>query len=113
MEVFDVLFSLLGVLAPVAIAVTLVVLGLLSQRLGAVTNTPPYYRWFYVAAVLVSVAAFFELLYVLSLSVDDGEGLVYAEAFYLLTYSVPMAVGLMISAAVSWRYWGWLLSERG
>ncbi len=113
MEVIETLLSLLGALAPLAVAVTLLVLGMLSQRLGAVTNTPPYYRWFYVAAALVSVAALFELLYVLSLNVDDGAGILYDEGFYLLTFSAPMAVGLTVSAIVSWRYWGWLLSERG
>lgn len=112
MEVFGALFSLLGVLAPLAVAVTLVVLGLLSQRLGAVTSMPPYYRWFYVSALLVSVAAFFELLYVLSVYVDSASAF-SGEGFFLLTYGAPFAVGLTISVVISWRYWGWLLSEPG
>ncbi|MCZ7546544.1 MAG: hypothetical protein M5R40_24825 [Anaerolineae bacterium] len=112
MEILETLLSLSGVLTPIAIAVTLVVLGLLSQRLGAVTNTPPFYRWFYGAAGLVSVAALFGMLHVLSTRLP-GIGLLYQEAFYLLTFSAPIALGLTVSAIVAWRYWGWLLSERG
>jgi hypothetical protein len=111
MEVLEGLFNLLGVVAPLAIAVTLIVLGLLSQRLGAVTHTPPYYRWFYVAAVLVAAAGFFQILYVLSVQVE-ATGLLHEENFYTLTHSAPLALGLTISAVVSWRYWGWLLGER-
>ena len=112
MEVLEGLLNLLGVAAPVAIAMTLIVLGLLSQRLGAVTHTPPYYQWFYVAAMLVAVAGFFQTLYVLSIQVGET-GLLHEKSFYTLTYSAPLALGLTISVVVSWRYWGWLLSEHG
>ena len=112
MKALEVLLSLLGVAAPFAIAVTLIVLGLLSQRLGAVTGTPPFYRWFYVSSLLVSLAAFFAALNVLS-AYTDGAGILYEEGFYLLTYGAPMVIGMTISAVVAWRYWGWLLGEPG
>ena len=32
--------------------------------------------------------------------------------FYLVTYHVPMAIGVTIGLIVTWRYWSWLLTER-
>ncbi len=113
MKVFESLFQLLGLSAPLAIAITAIVLGLLSKRLGVVTHMPPYYRWFYVAAALACVATFFGLLYVLSgLACLNDDDLLCDETLYILTYSIPLALSLSISTATAWRYWGWLLIER-
>jgi hypothetical protein len=113
MGVIESLFELLGVFAPLAIAVTAVILALLSKRLGDVTHTPPYFRWCYVSAGLACWSAFFQLLFILSkCSCGTESGLLYKESFYVLTYSIPLAVSLVICAAVTWRYWGWLLDER-
>ncbi|GAB4569771.1 MAG: hypothetical protein Kow0077_02820 [Anaerolineae bacterium] len=95
-------FTLAGAFGPAGVAVALVVLGLLSQRLGAVTKTPPYYRWFYVAAGLVGVSLISRIL---SIGAHDvGIEMVYTFSF---------ALGVTIGLVVAWRYWNWLFGERG
>jgi hypothetical protein len=51
----------------------LVILGLLSRRLGRVTRTAPFYRGLYVAAALMSISALARL-------VNLGRGTVAAVA---------------------------------
>ncbi|MBN1286744.1 MAG: hypothetical protein JXB47_15200 [Anaerolineae bacterium] len=114
MSVIEHLLELLGVGAPLAVAVMLVILGLMSKRLGAVTHMPAYYKWLYGAAALACAATFLGLLYILgTFSTGAEAGLFYDEGFYVVAYVVPLAVSLTIGAVVGWRYWGWLLGERG
>ncbi|NPV66450.1 MAG: hypothetical protein HPY64_04815 [Anaerolineae bacterium] len=91
----------LGMLGPASVAVTLVVIGLLSQRLGAVTRTPPYYRWCYVAAGLVGVSTLGRL-------VSVG----YVDERLTLLNNLLFALGVTLGLVVAWRYWSWLFGER-
>ncbi len=102
--------GLLGLLGPLSICITFVLLGLLSRRLGRVTRTRPFYIGFYIAALLVGFSA---LARVLHLGLD-AELIVrlHAEELLVLAYSGLMALGVTIAAFVAWRYWSWLLSER-
>lgn len=93
-------FSLLG---PVSIVILLLALASLSQRLGAVTRRRPYYRLFYVSAVLVALSVALRVLY------HAGAGL---DGQAALLYDLPLAVGLLIAVVVAWHYWGWLLYEQ-
>lgn len=84
----------------------LVVIGLLSRRLGEATRAAPYHIGFYVAAglVLVSVLArLFNLLFVPA-TVDDP--------LWIALYSGLPALAVTIGVFVAWRYWSWLLAER-
>ncbi|MEP7284875.1 MAG: hypothetical protein ABI947_03805 [Chloroflexota bacterium] len=101
------LFAALSLFGPVSIIIALLVLALLSQRLGAVTRHSPLYRWFYVSVALVAISLGWRLL-----------GMIAPEQFNhdaqsALVYDAPLAVGLLIAVVVAWRYWSWLLSERG
>ncbi len=93
--------SLLGAVGPAAITVTLVVIGLLSQRLGAVTRMPPHYRWCYVAAGLVGLSM---LGHLVSVGYED-------DLLALLT-NLFFALGVTLGLVVAWRYWSWLFGER-
>ena len=97
------LLALLSATGPIAIAVMLVIIGLFSQRLGAVTKTPSYYRWFFVAAVFVSMSIGARLLG----ATDAGVSEVVAGI-----YVVGLALGLTIGLITAWHYWRWLFSER-
>ncbi len=99
----EALLALLSATGPAAVSVSLVIVGLLSQRLGAVTKMPAYYRWFYVAAVLVGVSS---VTRVLGASAGPDEGLA-------LFCTVTFALGVTIGVVVAWRYWSWLFGERG
>jgi hypothetical protein len=82
----ETVFILLGSVGPLAICVALVVVGLLSSRLGAVTKMPPYYRWFFVAAGLVLVSVVTRLMLIKQL--DDT---------LLLIYNLLLAAGVTLA----------------
>ena len=99
------MLALLALLSPASVIVALLVIAQLSQRLGAVTKRPPIYRWFYISIVMVVVAILSRagaLLWPVAL-----------EATTALLYDMLIMVALVISLVVAWRYWSWLLSERG
>lgn len=110
------MITLWGLVSAVGLAgmvVTLVVLARLSRKLGEVTKMPPYYRWFYVAAALVGLALLTALLWASAMP-DPGHFLavLLTPAFYLAAYHLPLAAGLAIGLAASFKYWSWLLRER-
>ena len=98
------LFALMGMFS---VAVALVVLGLLSKRLGQVTRAPRYYRGFYAAAVLLIISILFRLVNILQSHIPAPDDSV-AVIFYI---GLP-AFALTISLMIAWRYWSWLLAER-
>jgi hypothetical protein len=101
------LFGLLGLFS---IGSALVVMGLLSKRLGSVTRTPRYYLGFYLAAVMIAVSVLARLLNV-------GRGIEAAadlnqEMGWVLLYNGLPALAISLALFVAWRYWSWLLAER-
>src|ERR1700690_4098809 len=101
----DNLLGVIGLVGPGSLAVALIVIALLSQRLGAVTKRSPLYRWFFVGIVFVaiSVVARFATLH-MPAEQDNTTALIGDLAF---------AAGLTLAVVIAWRYWGWLLNERG
>jgi len=97
--------SFLGLAGPVSVILALIVLAQLSQRLGAVTKRAPLYRWFYFSVALIGGALFVRLI-TLFMPESFGEQAV-------LYYDVPVATALIIAVVIAWRYWSWLLNERG
>ena len=97
------ILAFLGLLGPVSVIVALIVIAQLSQRLGAVTKRPPIYRWFYVSVALIVVCV-----------LERVVALFVPNAFNTeLLYDIPFATALVIAVVIAWRYWSWLLSERG
>ncbi|MBC7812502.1 MAG: hypothetical protein H7175_15215 [Burkholderiales bacterium] len=95
-------------------SVTLVVMGLLSKRLGSSTQTPPYYVGFYISALMVIGGVVVRLLDFISV---QGNALALREAhpdtvLRVLLYNGLPALGVTIGVIVAWRYWSWLLAER-
>ena len=97
------LLILLGAIGPISLMIALVVIALLSQRLGAVTKQSKLYRLFYVAVGLVGAGVLVRLLML--------GGTTETDTAARLLYNVPIALALTLSVSVAWRYWGWLLSE--
>lgn len=104
--------TLLSVISLVAVVILLSVLCRLSERLGAVERMAPLYRYYYLAIALTAFGAFIHLIVARgTLSPGLFPDWLQAPWFLLLTYYVPLAVGLTIALAVTWRYWSWLLKE--
>jgi hypothetical protein len=102
--------GLFGLLGSIAITIALMVLGLLSKRLGSVTRTPHYYIWFYFATGLMLVSILARLVN-LGHDAAFGATLVNDEISVLLYAGLP-AIALTLGVVVAWRYWSWLLAER-
>ena len=102
---------LMGMIGTLSILVMLVVLALLSKRLGSVTRAAPYYVGFYIAAALVGISLLLQILCVRG----DVKGLTPTnqELLMLVIFAVLPALALTIAVVVAWRYWSWLLAERG
>lgn len=90
--------------------VMLVVLALISRRLGRVTRAAPHYIAFLVAAVFVAAG-------LTARALDAAYGAdpvaVHGNSGALLLYAVLPALGLTLAVVAAWRYWSWLLAERG
>jgi hypothetical protein len=84
----------------------LILLGVLSQRLGRVMHAAPYYIGFYVAATLMGMACIIRLIRLM-----EGTDLP-DNATATFIYHALVASGITIGLGAGWRYWSWLLAER-
>ena len=95
------------------VAGMLVILGLLSARLGAVLKMRPAHRVAPVGAGLVLVAAIANLIHAAAViqptSVPAWLGLDIIETLFV---ALPLSAGLLAGVWVGWHYWRWLLSKR-
>lgn len=108
--------ALLTLLSPIGTISTIFlffILARLSEKLGAVTRMPAHYRWFWVGNGFLGAALISQLLRItISLTGQTGYLLFNDPVFYIITYYLPMAIGVTIGLIVTWRYWSWLLTER-
>lgn len=91
----------------VAIALLLIVLGLISRRLGRVTHAKGYYRLFFVSALLMLMGAGGRMW-----SAFRPDDLIYDNIWWILIYNGAPTLGLTLAVVVAWYYWSWLLAER-
>lgn len=88
----------------------LVVLALISRRMGRVTRAAPHYMGFIAAAALVAAG-------LAARALDAARGAepaaVHGDSGALLLYTALPALGLTLALVAAWRYWSWLLAERG
>lgn len=108
-------------LGPASISFTLLVMGILSQRLGRAIHARPYYFGFYLAAGCIALAVGVRIVNLGSADmVVPPENTI--ETFTELTqpmvqewtvlYNGLLALGVTIGLVVAWFYWSWLLAER-
>jgi hypothetical protein len=101
--------DIFGLCGPASIGLALIILGLLSRRLGSATRAPGYHIGFYVAAGLLflSVAA-----QVANLTFDLAtEDELTQSLLWVLLYNGLPALGVTVGVVFAWRYWSWLLAE--
>lgn len=104
--------AMAGSIGLMAVIYIMLILAELSQKLGAVTKMPRYYLGFYVSAAFLGVALLSRFLKISTLPAPN-QSLPFStnELFYLLTYYLPLAIGMTISLALTLIYWGWLFKE--
>jgi len=99
---------LLSTIGVASISVALFILAELSRRLGRVTGAGPIFIAFYVSAFLVGCGAVVRLFFLLNI-IDKLQN----DTIQVILYNGLPAVGMTISVFAAWRYWSWLLAERG
>jgi hypothetical protein len=104
---------MLGTAGLASVALMLAILARLTRRWQAVTRTRSYYRWFYVAGVLVALAALARLVrigYLPVIAQEQGLSPLQEPSswFYLAFYHLPLVIAATISLLLAWRNWGWL-----
>jgi hypothetical protein len=111
--VSNIIGAIIGSLGVISLIFALVVLGQFGRKLGAVTKMPAYYQGYYIAAALLTLALIvrFVRATVFWAPPADITPALNAPFLYLFLYHLPVAVGLTIGLAITWRYWSWLLKE--
>lgn len=104
--------STLFIIGPLSEAIMLMLLMVLSKRLGHALETPPYYR-LYLAAVLFLLlplpAAWILLLTgAWGLPESDPQTILILKVFFTL---IPMAIAITFALLVTAKYWHWVWGE--
>lgn len=103
------LLNVLGLLGLVGIGFMLVILGLVSKRLGEATRAPRRYVGFFAAAALLFLSAVIQLInLVFGLATPQALG---QSILWIFLYHGLPALGLSVGLYYAWRYWSWLLAE--
>jgi hypothetical protein len=105
------MIALAGLLGAFGIGVMLIVVGLLSKRLGAATKAARRYYGFYAAAGFLFTSAAAQALNIL-LSFVPASALLDAPAWAFVYIGLP-AIGVTVGLVYAWHYWSWLLAESG
>ena len=106
------LTALLGSMGFASVIYMVFILTRLSSRLGEVTGMRPYYQGFHLASICLIVSLMARLLRgSVCLAPERAPQFLSSDVFYLLSYYLPLALGMTISLIVTLRYWEWLLKE--
>jgi hypothetical protein len=109
----DYLTAPLGSLSLLAVIYVFYILANLSRRYGEVIRLPPYYRGFYVAIGLLSLAFIVHLVHDNAfLASEQQSSILNEDWFYLPTYYLPLALAVTLAIGIAWRYWSWILKEQ-
>jgi len=104
----------LGVGGLLAIAFLGLLFALFSRRLSSVTRMTNYHRWFLVAAVFVILAAMSQVIRSTAALAPSGVAppVLLEPWFSLVSFHIPLAIGITIDLVLVWYYWGWILKEK-
>lgn len=103
------LSSVFGIIGMTSIVIMLILLGLLSKRMGKVTKTPSYYTGFYIGSAFVFIGIIVRLVNFADQMTNTTSS---HNILPVLLYNGAPALGITIGVIAAWRYWSWLLAER-
>jgi uncharacterized membrane protein YczE len=103
-------------LGPVGL-LSILLLGILfanfSRRLSAVTKMASHHRWFQVANGFIGLAAVSQVVRsIAALAPDLAPPIVLEDWFSLVSFHIPVVIGVTIDLALVWYYWAWILKEK-
>ncbi len=103
--------EIMNALGMFSIVTVMLLMAELSKKLGRVTRAFPAYKGFYGAAFLVMIGVIARIANV-TLTANQLSELHKNFLWVLLYHAVP-AFGVTLGVVIAWRYWSWLLAERG
>lgn len=84
-----------------------------SRRLGAVTKMAHHHRWFQVASSFVALAAMSQVVRgIAALAPQVALPILLEPWFTLVSFHIPLAIGVTFDLVLVWYYWGWTLKEK-
>lgn len=84
-----------------------------SRRLNAVTKMAGYHRWFLVASGFVTLAAMSQVMRgTAHLAPHLAPPVMLEPWFALVSFHIPLAVGVTLALVLVRYYWGWILKEK-
>ncbi len=102
----------LGAVGLLSLAHLSVLFANFSRRLSVVTKMAAHYRWAYLAAGLFTLAALSQMVRgIATLAPQQALPVLLTPGFALVTFHIPIALGVTIDLAVVWYYWRWILRE--
>ena len=85
----------------------------LSRRLGAVTKIVDHQRWFTVAHVCIGVTGVSQMIRgTAHLAPDLALPFLLEPWFALVSFHIPLAIGVTVCLGLVVYYWGWIVRER-
>jgi len=85
----------------------------LSRRLSAVTKMNDHYRWFMVAGGFIILAALSQVIRgTADLARHLASPVLLEPWFALVSFHIPLTVGVTLDLVLVWYYWGWILKEK-
>jgi len=107
-------FAIAGCLGEAALIYAMLILLQLSKKLGDVTKMKPFYRGYYVSAVLLVLALIIRILNASLLFSPIASSTIWQQNDWVnlsLPHHILLTVGLTIALPITAKYWGWLLKE--
>ena len=103
--------DLFGLFSTIGIGVALVLLGLLSKRLGAASKARPHAWGFFIASGFLFASAALQATIIALRWGTPADAL--ETTVGVVVYNILPAVGVTIGLFYTWHYWSWLLAETG
>jgi len=84
-----------------------------SRRLGAVTKMTDHHRWFRVANGFLGLAVISHVVRgIANLASNIALPFLLEPWFALVSFHVPLVIGVTLDLVLVWYYWGWILREK-
>jgi uncharacterized membrane protein (DUF4010 family) len=84
-----------------------------SRRLSAVTRMANNDHWFLTAGALIVVATMSQVMRsTAALAPNVAPPVLLEPWFSLVSFHIPLVIGVTIDLVLVWYYWGWILRER-
>lgn len=103
----------LGAIGLLAIAYLSSLFANFSRRLSAVTKMAKHYHLFLIADVSIVIAALSQIMRsTAALAPDLAPPVLLEPWFSLVTFHIPLVIGVTTDLALIRYYWGWILKEK-